>query len=305
MTELIVPQFPADVAYPLNTNPTRPADSLERPTFEMPAGAVDAHIHIFGPLDVYPSVEKPFYSVPDASLEQFKDVMRVLKLEHFAIVQPSFYGTDNRCLIDNLKAAGDIARGIVMIEHDADHETMRDYTDAGVRGIRLDLFKRAELPLEEIEAYITAMAAKVAPYGWHLQFYAPGYIVRDLIDFLGTLEIDFMIDHMGYMLEEDGLTEADFQRLLALMQNGHGWLKMSAPYRLAKKRGMEPVNEIAKAIVAAAPDRAIWGSDWPHIPWGELDTGILLNLLPIWAPDPADMKKILSDNPRKLMGFMR
>src|SRR3546814_10436089 len=78
---------------------------------------------------------------------------------------------------------------------------------------------------------------------------------------------------------------------------------MSAPYRLAKKRGMEPVNEIAKAIVAAAPDRAIWGSDWPHIPWGELDTGILLNLLPTWAPDPADMKKILSDNPKKLMGF--
>src|SRR3546814_1947428 len=86
----------------------------------MPAGAVDAHIHIFGPLDVYPSVEKPFYSVPDASLEQFKDVIRVLKLEHFAIVQPSFYGTDNRCLIDNLKAAGDIARGIVRIEHAAD-----------------------------------------------------------------------------------------------------------------------------------------------------------------------------------------
>src|SRR3546814_6301081 len=108
-----------------------------------------------------------------------------------------------------------------MIEHDADHETMRDYTDAGVCGIRLDLFKRAELPLEEIEAYITAMVAKVAPYGWHLQFYAPGYIVRDLIDFLGTLEIDFMIDHMGYMLEEDGLTEADFQRLLALRSEEH------------------------------------------------------------------------------------
>src|SRR3546814_9072946 len=88
MTERIVPQFPADVTYPRITDPTRPAHSLERPTFEMPAGAVDAHIHIFGPLDVYPSVEKPFYSVPDASLEQFKDVMRVLKLEHFAIVQP-------------------------------------------------------------------------------------------------------------------------------------------------------------------------------------------------------------------------
>src|SRR3546814_15658044 len=114
--------------------------------------------------------------------------MRVLKLEHFAIVQPSFYGTDNRCLIDNLKAAGDIARGIVMIEHDADHETMRDYTDAGVCGIRLDLFKRAELPLEEIEAYINAMVAKVAPYACPLQFYAPGYIFHALFDFLAPLQ---------------------------------------------------------------------------------------------------------------------
>src|SRR3546814_7596911 len=119
---------------------------------------------------------------------------------------------------------------------------MRDYTDAGVCSIRLDLFKRAELPLEEIEAYITAMVAKVAPYGWHLQFYAPGYIVRDLIDFLGTLEIDFMIDHMGYMLEEDGLTEADFQRLLALMQNGYGWLKMSAPYQIGRAHVCTPAT---------------------------------------------------------------
>src|SRR3546814_7556377 len=95
---------------------------------------------------------------------------------------------------------------------------MRDYTDAGVCGIRLDLFKRAELPLEEIEAYITAMVAKVAPYGWHLQFYAPGYIVRDLIDFLGTLEIDFMIDHMGYMLEEDGRSEEHTSELQSLMR---------------------------------------------------------------------------------------
>src|SRR3546814_2211723 len=104
-----------------------------------------------------------------------------------------------------------------MIEHNADHETMRDYTDAGVCGIRLDLFKRAELPLEEIEAYITAMAAKVAPYGWHLQFYAPGYIVRDLIDFLGTLEIDFMIDHMGYMLKSEEHTS----ELQSLMRNSY------------------------------------------------------------------------------------
>ncbi|CAM8672401.1 MULTISPECIES: amidohydrolase family protein [Sphingobium] len=288
---------------PLLSQPMRPAETLERPVFEMPGGAVDAHMHIFGPLDRYPSVERPHYTLPDATLVQFRAAMQVLGLRNFVIVQPSFYDTDNRCLIDNLKAAGDIARGVVMVEPDIDAATLQAYTDAGVCGVRLDLFKRAQLPLVEIQAYILAMAAKVAPFGWHLQFYAPGFIVRDLIDFLGALEIDYVIDHMGYMLEEDGLTEADFARLLALMTQGRCWLKLSAPYRLAKKRGMDAVNEIAKTIVAAAPERAIWGSDWPHIPEGARDTGALLNLLAIWAPDPAVRKQILSDNPRKLLGF--
>lgn len=288
---------------PLVSQPMRPAETLERPVFAMPEDAVDAHMHIFGPLDLYPCVAHPHYTLPDGTLDQFHDVMRVLGLRRFVIVQPSFYGTDNRCLIDNLKAAGSAARGVVMIEPDAPDELLRDYHAAGVRGVRLDLFKRAALPLAEIRAYIDTMAAKVAPIGWHLQFYAPGYIVRDLIDYLATLEIDYVIDHMGYMLEEDGLTEADFDRLLALMKQGRCWIKLSAPYRLAKKRGMDAVNAIAKAIVAAAPERAIWGSDWPHIPEGGRDTGELLNLLAIWAPDPAVRKQILTDNPKKLLGF--
>lgn len=288
---------------PLVSQPMRPAETLERPVFDMPEGAVDAHMHIFGPLDRYPSVAMPHYTLPDATLAQFRAAMAVLGFRSFVIVQPSFYDTDNRCLIDNLKAAGETARGVVMIEPNIDDATLLAYADAGVCGVRLDLFKRAQLPLAEIQAYVTAMAARVAPLGWHLQFYAPGYIVRDLIDFLATLEIDYVIDHMGYMLEEDGLTEADFARLLALMTQGRCWLKLSAPYRLAKKRGMEAVNEIARAIVAAAPGRAIWGSDWPHIPEGGRDTGALLNLLAVWAPDPAVRKQILSDNPRRLLGF--
>ena len=107
-----------------------------------------------------------------------------------------------------------------MIDPDLPRSELDRYHALGVRGVRLDLFKRAALPLAEIQAYIDAMAAKVAPLGWHLQFYAPGWIVRDLIDFLATLEIEFVIDHMGYMLEEDGLTEADFDRLLDLMKRG-------------------------------------------------------------------------------------
>ena len=108
---------------------------------------------------------------------------------------------------------------------------------------------------------------------------------------------------MGYMLEADGLTEADFARLLGLMRDGRCWLKLSAPYRLAKTRGYEAVEEVAKAIVRAAPDKAIWGSDWPHIPASSRDTGELLNLLTRWAPDETVRKQILVDNPARLFGF--
>ncbi|MEZ5983625.1 MAG: amidohydrolase family protein [Parvularculaceae bacterium] len=288
---------------PLVSQPMRPATSLERPTFALPEGACDAHMHVFGPLETYPSVRHPQYTLPDGTLSQYKQVMETLGLRKFIIVQPSFYDTDNRCLIDALKAAGDAARGIVMIDPDTPEKMLRDYRDAGVRGVRLDLFKRRDLPLPEIREFILNSAAMAAPLGWHLQFYAPGYVVRDLLDFLATLDIDFVIDHMGYMLEEDGLTEADFDRLLSLLKEGRCWLKASAPYRLAKKRGMEAVDEIAKAIVRAAPEKTIWGSDWPHIPEGGRDTGALLNQLALWAPAPTDRRLILADNPKKLFGF--
>jgi predicted TIM-barrel fold metal-dependent hydrolase len=291
-------------AEPLVSQPMRLAETLERPRFAMPAGACDTHIHVFGPLDRYPSVQHPQYTLPEATLPQYRDVMGVLGIGHFVLVQPSFYDTDNRCLIDTLRAAGDgIARGVVMIDPATPEAMLAAYHAAGVRGVRLDLFKRRELPLRELERHILDMAARIAPLGWHLQFYAPGYIVRDLLDFLAGLQADFVIDHMGYMLEEDGLTEADFQRLLALLAQGRCWLKLSAPYRLAKKRGMDAVNEIARAIVRAAPGRAIWGSDWPHIPQGGMDSGKLLNLLADWAPDAADRETILVDNPRRLFGF--
>ena len=289
---------------PLVSEPMRPLDTIERPAFAVPAGACDVHMHVFGPLDRYPCVPHPHYTLPEGNLDHFRKLMAVLGLERFVIVQPSFYDTDNRCLLDALAATADgAARGVVMIDLDLPTAELERYHGLGVRGVRLDLFKRAGQPRAAIEDYITAMAAKIAPLGWHLQFYAPGWLVRDLIDFLATLENDFVIDHMGYMLEADGLTEADFSRLLSLMREGQCWLKLSAPYRLAKTRGYEAVEEVAKAIVRAAPEKAIWGSDWPHIPGSGRDTGELLNLLTRWAPEPAVRRQILVDNPARLFGF--
>lgn len=293
----------ADHEEPLIPEPMRPLETLTPPCFAVPEGAWDTHMHVFGPVDRYPHVPHPHYTVPPGDLGHFRGVMDRLGLARFAIVQPSFYGNDNRCLLDALAVSGDAARGVVMIEPDTASDELTRMHDLGVRGVRLDLFKRAALPRAEIEDYITHMARKVASLGWHLQFYAPGVVVRDLIDFFATLPIDHVIDHMGYMLEKDGLTEGDFQRLLALLGEGRSWLKLSAPYRLAGTRGYGAIAGTARAIVAAAPERAIWGSDWPHIPGSSRDTGELLNLIADWAPDAAARRRILVDNPNRLFGL--
>ena len=289
---------------PLVSQPMRSVESNERPNFAVPAGACDAHMHVFGPEDRYPRVPHPHYTLPDGKMSHYRSLIDGLGIRHFVIVQPSFYDTDNSCLVDALADVGDIARGVVMVEPEVTDEELARMSALGVCGVRLDLFKRARLPIEEIQAFILTMAARVKPFGWHLQFYAPGYVVRDLIGFLEAVEVDFVIDHMGYMLEEDGLTDTDFERLLSLLRAGRCWLKLSAPYRLAKKRGYGPVHEVAKAIVAAAPGQALWGSDWPHIPLSaDHDTGALLNMLALWAPQPETRTMILADNPRRLFGF--
>ena len=285
---------------PLISLPLRPLETLSKPTFEIPAGAWDVHVHIFGPEQRYPHVAQPHYTLPDGNLAQYRRLMPLIGMQRFVIVQPSFYGTDNSCLLDTLDEIGTVARGVVMIDTDITDSQLQRFHDKGVRAVRLDLFKRARLPLAEVRSYILEIEARVKPLGWHLQFYAPGYIVRDLIGFFRSLRIDFAIDHMGYMLEEDGLKSQDFAALLDLLDGGHCYLKLSGAYRIARKRGYEFVEPVAKAIVERAPERAVWGSDWPHISDSDRDTGELVSLLERWAPSAAVRRKILVDNPNRL-----
>ena len=270
----------------LTSTPMRDAQTLTRAAFEVPAGACDAHVHVFGPAERYPRVEHPHYTLPDGNLPHLQRALGVLDVERFVMVQPSFYGTDNRCMLDALDAAGDRARGVAMADDDVSEEALR-----------------AKLPCAELHSYIERGIQRIRPLGWHVQFYTPGWVVRDLIPVLPDLETDFVIDHMGYMLESDGLTRGDFDRLLRAVADGRGWFKLSGPYRLAKDGNYARLKPLAQAIVDAVPDRVIWGSDWPHIPVGGRDTGELLNLLGDWIPDPTARRKVLADNPSRLFGF--
>lgn len=283
----------------------REAGTLTRPAFSVPAGACDSHVHVFEAASKYPSVDTPHYTLPDGSLDKLQQMAAVLALRRFVIVQPSYYGTDNRCMLDALSAAGACARGVAMVGENCTDQELQAMHLRGVRALRLDLFSRSNWSTADLVAYIERSVRQTRDIGWHVQFYTPGWVVRDLLPFLADLNADFVIDHMGYMLESDGLTNADFDRLLEAIRGGRGWIKLSAPYRLAKDGNFDRLRPMARALIEAAPERMIWGSDWPHIPEGGRDTGALLNLLADWAPNAETRERILVHNPAKLFGFAK
>ncbi len=280
------------------TTPMRDAGTLTRPRFALPAGSCDAHFHVFEP--GYPHVSAPLYTFPEATLQQYLRASEALGLERMVLVQPTYYGTDNRLTLDVLAQVGDRCRAVVQVAEDVAEAELDRYHALGVRAIRLDLFARRDAPIPELAAYVHRMAARARPRGWHLQFYAPGTVVRDLLPHLAELEDPFVIDHLGYMLKADGLTDADFERLLALLRQGSCWVKLSGAYRIAKDRPLATVEGLGRALVAARADRLLWGSDWPHLPDGQRDTGELLDLLADWAPDAADRHRILVEGPAAL-----
>jgi 2-pyrone-4,6-dicarboxylate lactonase len=279
----------------LQCTPMRSAETLAPPAFAVPPGACDAHFHVFEP--GYPHVPHPQYTFPDGTIDQYLAMTGALGLERMVLVQPSFYGTDNSLLEYTLKRLGPRCGGVIQINEDTTDAELDAFHDLGVRAIRLDLFARAHWPTGEIIAYIRRMATRAAPRGWHLQFYTPGTVVRDLLPFLADLEDTFVIDHMGYLTESD----PDFERrLLAVLAQGSCWIKLSGPYRVAHGRPLSSVAPWGKALVAARPDRLIWGSDWPHLPDGQRDTGEILNLLADWAPAEKARQAILLDGPTQL-----
>ena len=279
----------------LQCTPMRAAGTLTPPDFAMPRGACDTHFHVFEP--GYPHVPHPLYTFPDGTLDAYLRMTEALGIERMVLVQPSFYGTDNSLLRHVLERLGPRAGGVVQIDDDTSDAELDEFRELGVRAVRLDLVARAGWPTAAIIGYIRRMAARATPRGWHLQFYAPGTVVRALLPFLAGYQETFVIDHMGLMTEPD----PEFgRRLLALLRQGSCWVKLSGPYRVAGDKPLSHVAPFGRALVAARPDRLLWGSDWPHLPDGQRDTGEILNLLAGWAPDEEDRRTILVDGPDRL-----
>lgn len=280
-----------------------------RPRLAAPPGACDCHCHVFGPAERFPYVPERNYTPPDAPLEDFLALLDILGLERAVVVQPSVYGTDNACTEDAIRRMNGRARGVAVIDPDAPEAEVARLDAAGFRGARLNLIHTGgSTPLDALEA----VAARVAPFGWHVQLYLRGRILPDIAARLAGLPTDVVIDHLGHMDEEEGTGQEGFRALLSLLDTGRCWVKLCA-YRFDHTGApFDRARPFAQALNAAAPERLVWGTDWPHpdipgprpgVPGRMPNDGDLLDALGAWFEDPAAIRRILVDNPAALYGF--
>ena len=281
------------------------------PDFRSPPGGCDAHFHVFGPAGRYPYNQADLrYAPPVAPLEDFLALAKTLGLSRFVFVQPSAYGRDNRCMLEAMREVGtQNCRGIADIDENAPDAELERLHQAGARGVRINV-----PPVKPHEAGFAAtllpridrLRGRCAEIGWQLDFLTPGWLTAELMPTLAKLNVDFTLAHFGMFFAKDGVQQPGFQALLELLRRGNGrcWMKLTGVYRMSVATGFADVAPMARALIEAAPDRVIWGSDYPHLSFADkVGSTELWNLLGQWAPDEATRRRILVDNPQRLFKF--
>jgi predicted TIM-barrel fold metal-dependent hydrolase len=276
----------------------------------------DSHVHIVGPPDRYPQVPERTYLADVATLKQLERVSATRAVRHYVIVQPSFYGTDNTVLLEGLDTLAGRGRGVVVINPETTSaRTLSSMTGQGVRGMRLNLYSplREKAPLADRFSAISGLAHELS---WHIEVIAPLKMLAENAVLLGGARVPVVIDHYGlHAASKPDQTEG--RALLDLLGVSHVWIKLSAPYRVSTDPlATRPDPAWLAAILAIAPDRCVWGSDWPHTPpheeqmgsavlgaYRNLRYGTLVDefMTAVGAKEMAE--RILSDNPARLYGF--
>jgi predicted TIM-barrel fold metal-dependent hydrolase len=286
----------------------------------LPEHATDCHMHVLGPFARYPLAAERAYNVPEATLEAHERMKRRLGLERTVLVQASGHGFDNRAMLDALARLGARGRAVAVLPVGFNQIQMEDLHAAGVRGVRLNLLTLASRHAGDRAELISAYERLLAPLGWHLQVFADGATLLSLKDSLLKCAVPVVIDHMGLPDAAKGIEQPEFQGVLRLLAAGHIWVKLAGADRITRASGrLRDAIPFMHALAAAAPERLLWGSDWPHIgfhsgqqvrsdavlPYRDLDAGELLEVLFEAVSDAATRRAILAGNPAKLYGFER
>ncbi|HKA44750.1 MAG TPA: amidohydrolase family protein [Burkholderiales bacterium] len=286
-----------------------PHPSEGEPAFRAPPLACDAHFHVFGLAERYPYGTDLRYPPPLAPLEDMLALARKLGIERFVFVQPSAYGRDNRCMLDAMREMGAKCRGIVDVDENVADAELDRLNALGVRGVRINV-----PPVKPYEAGFAAkllprierLDARLAEVGWQLDFLTPGWLTAELMPTLRKLKVQYTVAHFGLFPAKDGVNQQGFQDFLALTRHGDRrcWVKLTGIYRMSTAPGFSDVLPMARALIDTAPDRLIWGSDFPHLSFEDKVGSIeLFNLLGKWAPDEATRRRILVENPQALYKF--
>jgi predicted TIM-barrel fold metal-dependent hydrolase len=281
-----------------------PDPNTRRPRFRPPPRSCDAHCHIFGPGSRYPYAPDRTYTPPDAPLEKFRELQAILGLERAVLVNASCHGTDNRVILDAIAQSHGQYRGVANADDSFTEQDFRKLHEGGCRGVRFNFVRHlGGVPdLDEFQRVIE----RVRPLGWHVVLH---FDAADLVEFdslLKRLAVPIVIDHMGRVPTAKGLEQEPFRRLLELARRDNCWVKICGAERISSAG--PPFTDavpFAQALMKVAPDRVLWGTDWPHpnISKHMPNDGDLVDLIPLMAPDAATQKRILVDNPERLYGF--
>ena len=234
----------------------------------LPAYGCDCHVHVFGPFDRFPLDPKRAYTPGPASVEELSALLKRLGLRRVVVVQASPQGDDNACLIDALQrinASGELqARGVAVISEQTSDAQLRAMHEAGVRGVRVNLESAGEHDPEVGRALMSWAADRVAPLQWHVQTYTTLQVIASMADTLMDLPVPVVIDHFGRATAAKCVQQPGFDKLLALVASGRAYVKLSAAQRISDLPDHPDAQVIAQALVAANPQRMLWGTDWPH-----------------------------------------
>jgi 2-pyrone-4,6-dicarboxylate lactonase len=281
-----------------------------KPRFKLPAGAVDAHCHVFGPGNVFPYAPERKYTPCDASKEQLFALRDHLGFDKNVIVQATCHGSDNRALVDALKSSNNKARGVATVNRNVTDAELQEMHAAGVRGTRFNFVKRlADFTPREV---LLEIANRIAPLGWHVVIYFEAVDLPELYDFFTALPTTVVVDHMGRPDVTKPVDGPEFELFVKMMrEHSNIWSKVSCPERLSvsgpkalngEQHAYADVVPFAKRIVETFPDRVLWGTDWPHPNLKDHmpDDGLLVDFIPHIATTPVLQQKLLVDNPNRL-----
>jgi 2-pyrone-4,6-dicarboxylate lactonase len=281
-----------------------------KPRFKLPAGAVDAHCHVFGPGNVFPYAPERKYTPCDASKEQLFALRDHLGFDKNVIVQATCHGSDNRALVDALKASNGKAKGVATVNRNVTDAELQEMHAAGVRGTRFNFVKRlADFTPREV---LLEIANRIAPLGWHVVIYFEAADLPELYDFFTALPTTVVVDHMGRPDVTKPVDGPEFELFVKMMrEHSNIWSKVSCPERLSvsgpkalngEQHAYSDVVPFAKRLVETFPDRVLWGTDWPHPNLKDHmpDDGLLVDYIPQIATTPELQQKLLVDNPTRL-----